>query len=305
VLGRLDPRRLLSAVDRDAALEGLPRRWARVIFWLPTLGIPGLAAVYVGYKWGFYWVLREDHVVEWTQFAVLSVASLSAFVAAVRFARQHRWFLAALLVLVGLALFGMVGEEISWGQRVFGWQTPSSLEAANRQGETNLHNIDGGIPVAADQISDYLELTLGLGGAALSLLARPVRSRLHRTVLWELAPPLVAIPGFAWMIVYQLVTLATQSGAAPLIVYQEWFEVGFYGSIALTVVAVFSRAAQGRIQFIPAQRRRPRRAGPHAPAGFGPIVVLALFSIAVSFVFAILTTWTGMRPGNVPDSLAG
>lgn len=31
-------------------------------------------------------------------------------------------------------------EEISWGQRIFGWSTPQALKAHNYQQEANLHN---------------------------------------------------------------------------------------------------------------------------------------------------------------------
>jgi hypothetical protein len=47
------------------------------------------------------------------------------------------------LVYLGLAvlfLFG-AGEEISWGQRILGFQTPESLSEVNRQEEFNLHNL--------------------------------------------------------------------------------------------------------------------------------------------------------------------
>lgn len=42
-----------------------------------------------------------------------------------------------------LAIFFLVvfGEEISWGQRIFGWETPETLGTLNRQNETNLHNL--------------------------------------------------------------------------------------------------------------------------------------------------------------------
>lgn len=48
-----------------------------------------------------------------------------------------------MLSLLGLAFLFFVafGEEISWGQRIFGWGTPDSLKSLNDQGETNLHNL--------------------------------------------------------------------------------------------------------------------------------------------------------------------
>jgi hypothetical protein len=47
------------------------------------------------------------------------------------------------LVYLGLALlfFFGAGEEISWGQRIFGFKTPESLAQVNKQDELNLHNL--------------------------------------------------------------------------------------------------------------------------------------------------------------------
>jgi len=49
--------------------------------------------------------------------------------------RLNWWFL---LLAGGLFVLGM--EEISWGQRIFGWETPEDLFENNVQNETNLHN---------------------------------------------------------------------------------------------------------------------------------------------------------------------
>jgi len=294
-----------SFVDQDAAIDGMRRWWGRALFWTPTTGFPLLAVIYVVAKWDFYWLLREDHVVEWCQFGFLALACLAGFAAALRFARQGRWFLAILLVLVGVVALGMAGEEISWGQRVVGWSTPADLAQDNRQGETNLHNIDIGVPVQADDIADAVELLMGVGGVVLSSLARPAGSVFHRSVLWDLAPPLATLPGFAWMIVYQVAMRATGTSASPAILVQEWVEFGFYGSIAVTVICVYARAARGRVLLVPASRRRLRRVAPRAPAGLAPIRVMALLVLVLVIVCAVLTTWVGMVPGNVPPSFAG
>lgn len=51
-------------------------------------------------------------------------------------ARLRLW---VLLTTLGCVYFA--GEELSWGQHLFGWGTPAYLEAVNDQEETNLHNI--------------------------------------------------------------------------------------------------------------------------------------------------------------------
>jgi len=45
-------------------------------------------------------------------------------------------------LLLGLLLFVCFGEEISWGQRIIGWDTPEAIKSMNLQEETNLHNLD-------------------------------------------------------------------------------------------------------------------------------------------------------------------
>lgn len=48
----------------------------------------------------------------------------------------------ALIKLVLFILFFLFGmEEISWGQRIFDWNTPDALSAINHQNETTIHNI--------------------------------------------------------------------------------------------------------------------------------------------------------------------
>ena len=57
------------------------------------------------------------------------------------------------LVYLGLAvlfLFG-AGEEISWGQRILGFQTPEPLSEVNRQEEFNIHNL------SAWEASEFLD----------------------------------------------------------------------------------------------------------------------------------------------------
>lgn len=55
--------------------------------------------------------------------------------------RTHRplLFLLFLGLVAGVFLFGF-GEELSWGQRIFGFQSPHFFVENNSQGETTIHN---------------------------------------------------------------------------------------------------------------------------------------------------------------------
>jgi len=43
--------------------------------------------------------------------------------------------------VMGLACLYFAGEEASWGQHWFGWETPEGFKGLNDQDETNLHNM--------------------------------------------------------------------------------------------------------------------------------------------------------------------
>lgn len=47
-----------------------------------------------------------------------------------------------IFLMIGLLFFVAMGEEISWGQRIFSIETPEAINQINAQGELNLHNID-------------------------------------------------------------------------------------------------------------------------------------------------------------------
>ena len=80
---------------------------------------------------------REDGFIEYLGAACYLVAGAGLMALAV--ARPQGKLV---LGVLGLGLFGVGGEEISWGQRIFGFGTPGTLESRNVQGETSLHNIE-------------------------------------------------------------------------------------------------------------------------------------------------------------------
>jgi len=56
------------------------------------------------------------------------------------------------LLFWATASFYFAGEEISWGQWLFHWETPEKLKEWNDQGETNLHNLGPIIGPLFDQL---------------------------------------------------------------------------------------------------------------------------------------------------------
>ena len=81
---------------------------------------------------------REDALFEnLTALLFFLTALLLGAIAAMGRGIPGRW----LYVLGALAFVFATGEEISWGQRIFGFATPDYLRAINAQNEFNVHNI--------------------------------------------------------------------------------------------------------------------------------------------------------------------
>lgn len=88
------------------------------------------------YPIAYIWATYEDLYGEWAQTYAFGIAFL--FYCALAFIpSRYRWF----FVVLSLACLYVFMEEISWGQRVFGFETPELLKQHNLQREANLHNL--------------------------------------------------------------------------------------------------------------------------------------------------------------------
>ncbi len=101
---------------------------------------------------------HEDGVVEWL--SVLALAALAAMIGRRMLApppAMPKPYRLAAWGLVALAL-ASVGEELSWGQRVFGFRTGETMARVNLQHETNLHNL-----IPGELFNGIIVFTLGIG----------------------------------------------------------------------------------------------------------------------------------------------
>lgn len=91
-------------------------------------------------------ITKEDGLFEYIGALSLLITSFLFFLAFLRKEKstdfylfktnKNYWF----LLLAILFFFGS-GEEISWGQRIFNWETSEGYNQINRQSETNIHNL--------------------------------------------------------------------------------------------------------------------------------------------------------------------
>lgn len=86
-------------------------------------------------------MVREDGPVEWLTVLALFIGFiLCLYRAYILKPFRPLFFRLCLIVMAGIFFFG-VGEEISWGQRLFNIESPKFFKTYNSQQETNLHNL--------------------------------------------------------------------------------------------------------------------------------------------------------------------
>ncbi|MGE5309521.1 MAG: hypothetical protein ACM3JF_00395 [Sphaerimonospora mesophila] len=228
-------------------IKGLPPRdshepnYARTLIWL----LPSLAIIFalinafapdLGHSLvkGGDWVSFRPAIYVKMAFDVVSCVLF--ILLAKQFFGRKQWLLFGTFTLLALITFWMAMEEISWGQRIFKWETTAYFAENNMQGETNLHNLN----------TQLFQNVLYFGGFLL-LVAMPF-FRDHLTKLLQkiafLKPLVFLLPG-AWM------TLAFAASMGFLDPYMSeagwrWGPILFQTIATGVILAVFAWRAYKR-----------------------------------------------------------
>ena len=83
---------------------------------------------------------NENKLVENIQSFLLLISILIFFLVLKKIDKKNK-FIFYFFSLFFLGLIFFLGEEISWGQHIFKWDSPNLFIEFNHQKETNLHNI--------------------------------------------------------------------------------------------------------------------------------------------------------------------
>ncbi len=148
----------------------------------------------------YKWFTDEDRFAENMQVVFYSLALVLSLITTRRLWRGgDRWMTLAYLSAT-FGLFFLIGEELSWGQRIFGWQPPPWFGASNKQEETNIHNIYG-----VGATFKWIQLLVGAYGAILPFVVlRSTRLARYRETLSMLVPHytliLYFLPLFIWRV---------------------------------------------------------------------------------------------------------
>ncbi|HET8777652.1 MAG TPA: hypothetical protein VFN76_08330 [Candidatus Limnocylindria bacterium] len=220
-----------------------PPALAHALNLVAIAGTPLLALLFFVDRDTFGFILDEDYVVEWGQVALyIATGVAGAWVAADRFRRGYRGQ-GIVWVLFVLGMVFIAGEEISWGQRLLGFETPELLEEINRQNEITLHNIGRTLTV----------FNLALFFASLYAIAADwINQRWKLAARWPdgerlYVPPFFLAGLFGVMVAYRFVrSILLNQDSYALTSLSEWAELCFAAALFISVF-LSARWLAGRV----------------------------------------------------------
>lgn len=109
-------------------------------------------------------------------------------------------FIITLYAILAVGIIFLIGEEVSWGQRWFGWETPETYREINKQSETNIHNLHG-----VERTLKFVHTTIGACGTFLPLVMLRIRKSSPNYQRWTmLVPHYTLIPFFLTTFLWRL-----------------------------------------------------------------------------------------------------
>ena len=190
--------RFRQFVKSGARDWGITATRLKLMLTIPFLiALSGAVAALLG-KEAYKLFTREDGIAETLQ-VLCWIGSLVLALNIIRnYGKSGNRAITTLYIVLAVGIFFMIGEEISWGQRMFGWETPESYAQINKQEETNLHNIYG-----IGYTFKWLHLLVAAYGVFMPLLLlrsrklQPYREELSMLVPHYTLVPFFFLP-FAW-----------------------------------------------------------------------------------------------------------
>jgi len=151
----------------------------------------------------------EDGPLEWGTVARLLATAVVLMRSAMFLRRKNRGGAALACGVYALLFVFAVGEEISWGQRLFGWESGDFFLEKNAQQETNLHNLVlGDVALVKTVFGPVLTLAILFYLLVLPMLNE--RSTRVQRIVFRLAIPLADRRHMILALIATLVIAAVQ-----------------------------------------------------------------------------------------------
>jgi len=173
-------------------------------------------------------LVQEDGLVEYISAFSLLACSMILF-----HSIYKRWANLKLSQTIGLALMSFIlffgfGEEVSWGQRIFGIISPDFFVENNLQNETNIHNLK----LYGIKLNQWVFTYVLVGLCTMYFLALPLVVRFYTHINHCVSNYAIPIPKWEYSLVFLIASLALNLINIPRIA--ELWECVF--SITLLIV---------------------------------------------------------------------
>lgn len=164
---------------------------------------------------------QEDGIAETMQVFFYLITLILGIIVMRRRQQAGHKFVAFLYLGLCFGLGFLIGEELSWGQRIFGWTTAEGFAEINKQGETNLHNVYG-----VGDTFKWVQLLVGAYGVLLPLITLGWQGpKALRTLLPSVTPHYLLMPYFGAMFLWRLYRNVVPEPTQFYFVISEYNEV--------------------------------------------------------------------------------
>jgi len=162
----LRPQKQTPLTSRKRKLKSIEILVLIIVFVLMTIGI---VAAIVNKSWFEEKYVVEDGFIEDITLIPLTVLTITCLLYLVRFTRKKNALFFLTYLVIALGSFFVLGEEISWGQRIFHFKTSEFFEEHNSQEEENIHNLvlDG------EKLNKIIFTDVLIAGVAIYLVGFP------------------------------------------------------------------------------------------------------------------------------------
>lgn len=179
----------------------------------------------------FMEMVKEDRLVENSQFFVLFFSAILSGATAKILLNKNR-ALAAFYIIATLGLIFIAGDEISWGQRLFGVETPQNISQVNSQQETNIHNLYPVLP-----FTRLFYILLGFYGAFSHFLLPALKNVTYRDFF--------IVPNYLFLYFFPIGfynLLFTDELKRPFGEWSEVTELYFYAGMLVFITFIYFRS---------------------------------------------------------------
>lgn len=185
---------LLSLINENERGQRLKRARDTALLTAPVLLLAVLSAVHARHGLQLDWLFGSETAdIGPVEYGTALFFGVSAVLLTLAGLRVFGWN-GAVYLGAAIVCFFVAGEEISWGQWIFHWQTPEALAAVNLQHETNLPNL------VNPRVYDLVYAIAGFAFLAIAFIASVPAWRYDVTSLAYRVPGLAPLGDFIdWM----------------------------------------------------------------------------------------------------------